>query len=62
MDLNSSVFQESGEGKHDWTESQDKIRVVNAGTTGNLIRNQNMRVTPSFEPSNCPAFLLRKCI
>jgi hypothetical protein len=34
VDLNSSVFQESGEGKHDWTEPQDKVRVANAGTTG----------------------------
>jgi hypothetical protein len=46
VDLNSSVFQESGEGKHDWTESQDKIRVANAGTTGILIRNQNIEVYP----------------
>jgi hypothetical protein len=63
--FNSSVFQESGEGKHDWTGQQDQVRVANAGTTGkenDLIRNQNIRFTPLPETSNCLAFLLRTCI
>jgi hypothetical protein len=59
VDFNSSVFHESGEGKHGWIESQNKVRGANAGTTGkekDLIRNQNMRFDPLSEASNCVAF------